>query len=287
MTGRQLDDGLGCPTRPKYSSGKHGKIQPMPLTRRHFLTASAAALATGSLAEGTAPVVAAAASLRFVLPVLVDAFARGNGGTIRLAFGSSGTLAQQIRNGAPFELFLSADERFVLGLATDGIVANEGSVYAVGRLAISAPTGSPLEVDADMAGLEAALAAGTLHRFAIASPEHAPYGMRAREALLHRGLWEAVEPKLVFGENVAQTAQFALSGNAEGGLIAGSLAMAAPFAARSRSALIPTEWHAPLTHRMVATARAGDVALAFRDFLLTEEAQEIFVAHGFAPREAG
>ena len=259
----------------------------MPLTRRHFLTASAAAMATGSMAEGAAPVVAAAASLRFVLPALAERFTQSGSGAIRLVFGSSGTLAQQIRNGAPFELFLSADERFVLNLAADGIVTNQGTIYAVGRLAIAAPNGSALEVDPGMAGLEAALTSGTLNRFAIASPEHAPYGMRAREALQHRGLWEAVEPKLVFGENVAQAAQFALSGNAEGGLIAGSLAMAAPFAARSRSALIPTEWHAPLTHRMVATARAGDVALAFRDFLLTREAQEIFVAHGFAAREAG
>lgn len=259
----------------------------MPLTRRHFLTASAAALATGALADGTAPVVAAAASLRFVLPVLADRFARTNGGNIRLAFGSSGTLAQQIRNGAPFELFLSADERFVLDLATDGIVSDAGSVYAVGRLAISAPNGSALEVDADLNGLEAAVTSGTLKRFAIASPDHAPYGMRAREALLRRGLWEIVEPKLVFGENVAQAAQFALSGNAEGGLIAGSLAMAAPFATRSRSALIPSGWHAPLTHRMVRTARAANVALAFHDFLLTDEAQQIFVAQGFAAREAG
>lgn len=259
----------------------------MPLTRRHFLTASAAALATGALADGTAPVVAAAASLRFVLPVLADRFSQIGGGKLRLAFGSSGTLAQQIRNGAPFELFLSADERFVRDLAADSIVADTGTVYAVGRLAICAPNRSALKVDADLDGLEAALSTGTLNRFAIASPDHAPYGMRAREALMHRGLWERLEPKLVFGENVAQAAQFALSGNAEGGLIAGSLAMAAPFAARSRSALIPTDWHAPLTHRMVRTARAERVALAFHDFLLTDEAQRVFVLHGFAAREAG
>lgn len=259
----------------------------MSLTRRHFLTVSAAAITTSADAGDAPPVIAAAASLRFVLPELAKAFADRGGDKVRLVFGSSGTLTQQIRNGAPFELFLSADERFVIALAADRHVTTEGSVYAVGRLAIVAPEGSALEVDSDLDGLEGALETGTLNRFAIASPDHAPYGMRAREALVHRGLWDRLEPRIVLGENVAQAAQFALSGNADGGLIAGSLARAAPFAARSRAALVPTEWHAPLTQRMVTTPRARKTAQAFHDFLLTPGAQDIFVAHGFAPGASG
>lgn len=252
----------------------------MPLTRRHFLTISAAAWAVPSHANGT-PVVAAAASLRFVLPALAEAYAKAHGVQLRLTYGSSGTLAQQIRNGAPFDLFLSADERYVLDLEKDGTIPDAGALYALGRLAIAAPNGSDLPVDPQLDGLRAELETGGVARFAIANPSHAPYGMRAKEALVHRGLWAALQPVLVFGENVAQAAQFAISGNADGGLIAGSLAVSGPMAARSRHALIPAEWHAPLAHRMALTHGAQEAARGFYAFLQSQEGLAILTAHGF------
>lgn len=252
----------------------------MPLPRRHFL-ASAAAFSALPARAAEMPVIAAAASLRFVMDDLAAAF----DGTIRLAFGSSGTLAQQIRNGAPFEMFLSADESYVRTLAEEGFLADVGQVYARGRLSLIVPKGGDMPADGTLDDLEARLAAGRLRRFAIANPDHAPYGIRAREALIHRGLWRAMQPVLVFGENVAQAAQFAVSGNAQGGLVAASLAAAGPVAARARSALVPQAWHSPLNQRMALTASAGSVAQAFFAFVNSEEARAIFARHGFAAPE--
>lgn len=255
----------------------------MPLPRRHFLALTAAALALPARA-GTAPVIAAAASLRFVLPELTEAFAEAGGGPLRVTYGSSGTLAQQLRNGAPFELFLSADAEYVLRLAEAGVLQDAGAVYALGRLALIAPKGG-LAVDGRMDGLAAALERGDIRRFAIATPDHAPYGQRAREALIHRGLWERIEPQLVFGENVAQAAQFATSGNADGGLVAASLAVAPAVQALSESAVIPGDWHSALDQRMALTTGAGETARVFYDFLQTPTAQAIFAEHGFAVPE--
>ena len=252
----------------------------MPLPRRHFLT-SAAAFAALPARAATAPVIAAAASLRFVMADLETAFPDA----LRVSFGSSGTLSQQLRNGAPFELFLSADEAYVQGLTRDGHLPDDGVIYARGRLSLIVPKSGDMEADATLDALEARLTAGHLRRFAIANPEHAPYGIRAREALIHRGLWQGLQPFLVLGENVAQAAQFAVSGNADGGLVAASLASAGPLAARARSALIAEDWHSPLNQRMALTPRAGTVARAFFDFLQSNEARAIFARHGFAAPE--
>src|SRR5690606_37799870 len=139
---------------------------------------------------------------------------------VKLAFGSTGNFARQIREGAPFELFMAADEAFILDLAKDGFLRDEGTLYAEGRIVIMVPHGSALKADAALDDLAAGLADERVKKFAIANPEHAPYGMRAEEALRHRGLWDKVQPALVMGENVAQAAQFATSGNAQGGIVA-------------------------------------------------------------------
>jgi molybdate transport system substrate-binding protein len=257
------------------------------LLRRVALAALAAALPC-RVRGGEAPLVAAAADLQFALPEIAAAFEAATGDSVRLTFGSSGNLARQIRQGAPFELYLSADEGYVLDLARDGYTRDEGTVYAVGRLALVVPHGSPLAPDGSLDDLARALAAGRVTRFAITNPAHAPYGRRAEEALRHKGLWQAIGPRLVLGENVSQAAQFAVSGNAEGGLIAYSLALAPEIAARTRFALVPAEWHSPLRQRMVLTRGAGPVAEAFYAFLQGAEARAIFDDYGLAlPRGEG
>jgi molybdate transport system substrate-binding protein len=228
-----------------------------------------------------APVVAAASDLQFAVEKIAAAFDRETGRTVRLAFGSSGNFARQIRQGAPFELYLSADEDYVLDLARDGFTRDEGTLYAIGRIVMMAPHGSPLEVDGTLASLAAALGEGRITRFAIANPEHAPYGKRAEEALRHKGLWEAIQPRLVLGENVSQAAQFAASGNAEGGIIAYSLALAPQLAARGRFELIPEDWHAPLRQRMVLLKDAGPVAERFYDYLQQPAARQMLAQYGF------
>jgi molybdate transport system substrate-binding protein len=229
-----------------------------------------------------APVIAAAANLQVALEEIAVAFESETGQPVELTFGSSGNFDRQIRQGAPYQMFLAADESFVLDLSRDGFTRDDGVIYARGRIAIFAPHDSPLKPDSALDGLAAALEAGLITHFAIANPEHAPYGERAVEALRHRGLWDAVAPKLVFGENVAQAAQFAASGNAQGGIIAYSLALAPRLAALGAHALIPEAWHAPLSQRMVLLNNAGPVAEHFYRYLQAPPSRTILRRHGFA-----
>ena len=232
--------------------------------------------------------VAAAADLQFALEEIATRFESDTGQPVQLMLGSSGNFARQVRQGAPFDVYLSADEDFVLDLARDGFTRGEGDLYAIGRIAIMAPHGSPLVPDEGLEDLGRALDEGRIKRFAIANPEHAPYGRRAEEALRHRGLWEAVEPRLVYGENVAQAAQFATTGNAQGGIIAYSLALAPRVAALGSFALIPEEWHRPLRQRMVLLRDAGAAAELFYDYMQQEPARLVLRRYGFLlPGEVG
>ncbi|MGM0633475.1 MAG: molybdate ABC transporter substrate-binding protein [Pseudomonadota bacterium] len=228
-----------------------------------------------------APVVAAASDLQFAVEEVAGAFSRQTGERVRLSFGSTGNFARQIREGAPFQLYMAADESFVLDLAREGHTRDEGALYALGRVVLMAPHDSPLSVDGELNGLVEMLEAGSLRRFAIANPEHAPYGMRAREALRHRGIWEALQPVMVLGENVSQAAQFALSGSTQGGIIAYSLALAPSVEQRGEYALIPESWHSPLRQRMVLLKEAGPVAESFYQFIQSAEARQIMSRYGF------
>jgi len=251
-------------------------------TRRRMIAGALALCLPGRRAEaGDAPVIAAASSLRFALEELAQAFARETGMRVRLSFGSSGNITRQVREGAPFEMVMSADEAFIAGLHRDGFTRDAGHVYAVGRLALVAPPGSPLVPDPRMAGLAGLLDRGGLARFAIANPEHAPFGMRAREALITRGIWTAIQPYLVLGENAGQAAQFALSGNTEGGLIPLSLVHVPGVARRGTHAAVPAGWHQPLRQRMALIAGAGAVARAFYAHLRSSRGREILARHGF------
>ena len=237
-------------------------------------------------AAADAPVVAAAATLRFAMAELAAGFKQQTGREVRLVYGSSGVFHQQIMAGAPFQLFLSADEDYALSLARAGKTAGKGTLYAVGRIVLVAPKNSELVVDSNLDGLRTALARGDLRRFAIANPEHAPYGMRAEEALRHAGLWKPIEPRLVLGENVAQALQFATVGGADGGIVALSLVRSPTFKGMGRYALIPAGWHAPLRQRMVLMKGAGETARLFYAWLQTPAARTILARYGYgAPGE--
>jgi molybdate transport system substrate-binding protein len=226
--------------------------------------------------------VAAASDLQFALDAIVKAFAAETGERVTLVFGSSGTLARQAMNGAPFDLFLSADEAFVDMLANGGYAKDRGTLYGIGRIVLFAPRGSPLAVDEQMNGLRLLLAHNPKARFAIANPEHAPYGRAAEAALRARGLWDALQPGLVTGENISQTAQFATSGGAAGGILAYSLVLAPALKDRGRYALIPESLHPPLRQRMVLLKRAGADAQRFYEYLQGAGARSLFKQFGFA-----
>lgn len=229
----------------------------------------------------SAPHVAAAADLQFALPEIVAAFVGGGGAPLKLSFGSSGNFARQIAQGAPFELFLSADERFAAQVIAAQRGEGGGTHYATGRLALFLPQGSVIRADRDLADLVVAAGDGRLARLAIANPEHAPYGRAAREVLEKKGVWDALQGRLALGDNAAQAAQFAASGAAQAGLIPLSLARAPELAARGAFVAIPESWHAPLRQTLVLVKPAGPQARAFAEFLRGAQARAILARHGF------
>ena len=255
----------------------------MSLLRRRCALGLAGLALLPAWAGAQAPsTVVAASDLQFALPEVAALFQRQTGHRLRLVFGSSGSFFAQIRQGAPFHLFMSADESFVFSLADAGRTLDRGRLYARGRIGILVPDGSPLKADGRLRDLAAALKDGRLKKFAIANPEHAPYGRSAQEALRHAGLWEEIRPRLVFGENVSQAAQFATSGATQGGLIAQSLALAPAVGRLGRFDLVPEAWHQPLLQRMVLLNDAPPAARAFYDYIATREAQAVLARYGFA-----
>ena len=250
-----------------------------------LIAVAAVCLLVDSWAPGAAqrsPTVAAASDLNFALTEIATQFEREQGERVEVVFGSSGTLTRQIRDGAPFELFLSADEAFVDELVAAGLTRDQGTLYAIGRIVLFAPAGSPLSPKEGLEGLARLLASGRVTRFAIANPEHAPYGRAAEAALRKRGLWSDLQPRLVLGESVSQAAQFATTGNAVGGIIAYSLARAPNLGTRGTFALIADSDHAPLRQRMVLLKRAGPVVERFYRYLQEASARAVLEKYGFS-----
>src|SRR5690349_11438298 len=181
---------------------------------RHFLAALAfLVLVLPAFAQQTLTI-AAAADLQPVMTEIAARFERQSGTSVKLSFGSSGNFFAQIQNGAPFDLFFSADEEYPARLQTAGLI-ERGSLYsyATGKIALWAPANVDLRK-----GLPV-LTEAAVTKIAIANPEHAPYGRAAEAALRKSNLWNSISSKLVFGENVAQTAQFVQSGNADVGIV--------------------------------------------------------------------
>lgn len=237
------------------------------------------AVCAGAVAQGKPPIVAAASDLKFAVTEIAARFEADTGRKVTLNFGSSGNFARQIQQGAPFELFMSADEAFVFKLADAGLTRDRGELYAIGRIVLFVPKGSPLKLDAELKGVQAGWS--QVRKFAIANPEHAPYGRAAEEALRSLQLWELVKPKLVLGENISQAAQFVTTRSAEAGIIALSLALAPELAREGDHVLLPESLHNPLRQRMVLTRNAGETARQFHDYLRQPAARSILRKYGF------
>ncbi len=224
--------------------------------------------------------VAAASDLRFALDEALLPFRAAHpGATIEVIYGASGKLATQLRNGAPFDVFLSADIAFARDLQQAGFTIGAPQVYALGRLAA-------WSTDAELGRLplDALVRDARVRRFAIANPEHAPYGQRAMQALRSQGLEADAKPKLVLGDNVAQAAAFIDSGAAQAGLVAHSLVLSPALAGKGASTLIPEAWHAPLEQALVVSRHAADepLAAAFVQHLQAPPTRALLQRHGFA-----
>jgi molybdate transport system substrate-binding protein len=221
--------------------------------------------------------VAAAADLHQAMDQLAGAYQKDHPGSrIEVVYGSSGTLLTQIEQGAPFELFFSADSDYPQQLVAHGQAGGKPVPYAVGHLVM-------WSASIDMRGVQVGdLAQPRFARIAIANPQHAPYGKRAEQALRAAGVWDTVQPRLVFGENIAQTAQFAQSGNVQVGLVAESLVLASP--GKGSYAPVPSSLHEPLRQSFVLTGRGAGSALAkdFANYVQQAPARTILARYGFS-----
>ena len=227
--------------------------------------------------------IAAAADLKFAMASIITMFKKDNpAARVEATYGSSGAFYAQIRQGAPFDLFFSADKSYPEKLVQDGFAASPVKLYAKGRLVLWSA-----RRDAGRMKL-ADLADPAIRRIAIANPKHAPYGRCAEEVLRKAELWSKVEPRLVYGENIAQTTQLVATGNADVGLIALSLASQPELARQGGYFLIPENLHAPLEQGFVITRHGKDnpLAAAFATFMDTPAVQEVLSRHGFALPEA-
>lgn len=233
-----------------------------------------------SEAEQT-PKIAVASSLQFAMPELVAAFKQKSGYAPRITYGSSGNFVRQITQGAPFQLFMSADESYVEALGELGLTLDDGRVYALGRLAVVVPDNSSQLLTDDLSFVQQSIAQNTLSRFAIANPDHAPYGRAARETLQSVKLWQAIQPFLIMGENASQAMQFALSGSSQGGLLPLALTKSPAVAKTSRVLAIPASLHQPIRQRMVLLKNASRRAREFYEFIGGSEASEIFSLYGY------
>ena len=224
--------------------------------------------------------VVAASDLQFALPELAGLYQRETGQAVELNFGSSGKFAQQIGQGLPADIYMAADESYVLRLADAGLTRDRGELYALGRIAALVPRASTAALDPALRGLRASWPA--IQHFAIANPEHAPYGRAARQALQHLGLWEAAQARLVLGENISQATQFVTSGAVQAGISALSLVLAPEVAKLTRHVVLPVELHEPLRQRMVLLRAARPQAVGFYRYLQTAAARAVLQRYGFA-----
>ncbi len=238
----------------------------------------------GSLVQAGEVSIAAASDLNFVFKELVADFEKKTGNTVKLSLGSSGNFFAQLSNGAPFDLFFSADIGYPKRLEEAGL-AEPGTLYmyAVGRIVVWVPKGSPIDVGT--LGIKA-LQHPSVKKVAIANPKHAPYGRAAVAAMEHYKVYDAVKDKLVLGENISQTSQFVQTGGADIGIIALSLAVAPAMKETGAYWEVPVDAYPRLEQGAVVLKAAKDpkTARAFLDFVRSPDSVAMFKRYGFLVR---
>ena len=254
--------------------------------RTSVLTAVFLELAIPVVAAQTLTV-AAASDLQSALPAIAAQFEKETGHKATLTFGSSGNFVTQIENGAPFDVFLSADLDYPRRLERAGLT-ERGTLYqyATGHIVLWARNDSGIDLRAGLSVLTNA----NVRKVAIANPQHAPYGRAAVAALRHEQLYERVRGKLVLGENISQAAQFVQSGNAQVGVLALSLALAPALKAAGQYVAIPESFYPPIDQAAVVLVMSRQKAIArqFMDFLKKPEIVRLLKSYGFAlPRSTG
>ena len=250
--------------------------QTTPKSSVPALTTSSAQLPASTPAAGEALLVAAASDLQFAFKDIAALYQQQTGQQVIVTFGSTGTLSQQIENGAPYDLFAAADESYINGLNTKGLtITDTQQLYAQGRIVLAVNKQSGLQVT-DLKQL----ADSTIKQVSIANPDHAPYGKAAMQAMQAAGVWEQVKPRLVYGDNVTQALQFIQTGNAPVGIVALSVASVPEVS----YTLIDAKLHDPLNQKLTVLKRTklSDAARAFITFVNGPQGRPIMKKYGFA-----
>lgn len=255
------------------------------LTAPQLCSLFAALVLTGGPASADdAPLIAVAANMTAAMETIAARFETLAGVRVRLSVGASGNLARQIQRGAPFELFIAADDGYPRRVAQAGFARSPPVLYAEGRLDLLLPAPTVVSVDAaanDEARLRATLASSAIRRLALANPEHAPYGRAARQVLEALGYWSEYQGRLVLGESVSQAARFATTGAVQAAFLPRSLAQGSVFKQALRLA-VPGRLHDPIHQHMVLLNGAGPGASNLFDFMLSDAAREVLASHGYA-----
>jgi molybdate transport system substrate-binding protein len=250
------------------------------LTRLLVVVALALALSTG-LCAAQEITVAAAADLQFAMQEVSTRFQQESGKTLKMIYGSSGNFAQQLQNGAPFDMFFSANLDYPKQLEAAGLT-EPGTFYqyATGKIVVWVPNDSKLDLGA---GLRVVLDPA-IKKIAIANPQHAPYGKAAVAAMQKENIYDQVKDKLVLGENISQTASFVASGSADVGIIALSLALSPNMKDKGRYAEVPAGDYPAIEQACVImrSSKNKDIALQFEKFIRSPPIKELFKKYGFA-----
>lgn len=224
--------------------------------------------------------VAAASDVMFAVNEIAANFEKATGCSVRVSTGSSGNFLSQIENGAPFDVFFSADIAYPKKLEAEGLaVPGSTYLYAVGKIVMWVRNDSRLDISKGLA----ALGDPGIHKVAIANPQHAPYGRAAEEALRKAGVYDAIKDRLVLGENISQAAQFAESGNADAGIIALSLALSPGLKEKGRFWRVPEKLYTPILQGVVAvrTSRNPQGAQTFLDYIKAPATSALLERYGF------
>lgn len=232
-----------------------------------------------SFAQDQVVRVAAASDLRFAMDSIVTLFQRTSASRVMVTYGSSGKLYEQVSNGAPFDMFFSADQSYPEMLWKNGVASESPVRYGKGRIVLWSKVVIPGKFDMDI------LLDPRIRRIAMANPQHAPYGRCAEETLRYFGLYDRVKGKLVIGENISQASQYVYTGAAEAGILALSLALSPPMKQmKGRYFVLPEESHTPLHQAYVVLKKAwgNKGAAAFRSYIDNKEAREVLRYFGFS-----
>ncbi len=242
-----------------------------------WLTAIAPAMA------GTKPLrIAAASDLQYVLPVLIHTFEQQSGYQVSSSFAASGNLVSQIRHGAPYDIFMSANAAYIRVLKQAGLTRGAAIAYGSGSLALFVPQGSPIKLDKGLSGLRSAIEQHQVNKIVIANPMHAPYGQATQVYLQRVGLWNPVAPLLLRAENAAQVVQFTLISGVDAGFIPYGHAIQPAIARQGRSLKLPQS----LQQYAVQLKTDHAAASGFLEFLQSEPAQAILQQYGYDHTEA-